>query len=203
MEGKERYFVFGLGVLLGCLVLVFTSVGKYRTRQEQRQADARNGYSVSQSILPGQDLNARNPFETGPALLKKDFAIAPDGQFLRVLIAKGKGPDDSLWRIEETLWKDPDSQREKLVRRVIMHADKLVVRLKEGFDDPARLAEALGAFDIKVLSAGRGPRLYNLQLPEHGLDAVPDAIDCMSGIALVEKAFPDYVNDFSFIRNSG
>lgn len=194
MEAKERYIIFGLGFLIGCLVLAYTSSGKYRAIQEQKQTDALNGYMPSKAILPGQDLSARKPFDTGPALAKKDFPLASDQTFLRILIAKGNDPSSALWRIEETLWKDPSSEREKLISRVIMHADQIIVRLKEGSDDPIQLSKDLEPLNIKVLSNGRGPRLYRLQLPSQDLDAVPNAISLLaSSISSIEKAFPSYI----------
>lgn len=196
MENKERYIFFGIGVLLGCLILAFSSSGKYRALQNQKQTDSLNGYQPSQSILPGQDLTAKKPFETGPALAKKDYPLNPDQTFLRVLIAKGPGPDYPLWRIEETLWKDPNSTREKLVRRILMHADKLVVRLKDANDDQVQLSQDLAAFDIQLLGPGRAPRLYNIQLPTRDIDSIPNFINILTKqIPSIEKAFPLYISN--------
>lgn len=194
MTNKERYIFFGIGLLLGCLILAFTSSGKYRAIQNQKQTDALNGYIPAQTILPGQDLSAKKPFETGPALSKHDSPLSSDQTFLRTLIAKGTGPNSPLWRIEETLWKDPNSTREKLVRRQIMHADKIVVRLKEGSDDIQKLSQELATLNMHLIGPGRSPRLYNIQLPTHDLDSVPEAISFTSKIAIIDKAFPSYIN---------
>lgn len=194
MDNKERYFFFGIGVILGCLILAFTSSGKYRAIQDQKQTDFINGYTPSQTILPGQDLTAKKPFDTGPALAVKDSLLSEDKTFTRTLIAKGSGPDSPLWRIEETLWKDPNSSREKLVRRQIMHADKITIRLKEGHNDTQQLSQELAILNMNIIGPGRAPRLYNIQLPTHDLDSVPDAISLTSKMAIVEKAFPAYIN---------
>ncbi len=197
MNTKERCIFFGIGAFLGCLILVFSSSAKYRSIQNQKQTDYINGYQPAQSVLPGQDLSAKKPFETGPALAIKDFPLGQDQTFIRILIAKGPGPDVSLWRIEETLWKDPNSAREKLVRRVLMHADKLVVRLKEGGDDLVQLSKDLEAFNIQLIGSHRAPRLYHIQLPSHDVDSVPNFIALLGvEIPYIEKAFPFYINNF-------
>lgn len=193
MQAKERFLFFGIGALLGSVILAMTYKGKYQAVEKQKAMDALNGYTVASGIVPGQDLNARKPFDTGPALMTKDSEIAPDGTFTRILIAKGSGKESPLWRIEETLWKDPTSTREKLVRRRIMYADKIVVRLKEGSNDLDQLKQALHEFNMEVLGTGNGPRLYNINLPTHEVDTVPNAISTLtSKVQSIEAAFPFY-----------
>lgn len=194
MNNKERYIFFAIGIFLGSLILAFSSSGKYRALQNQKQTDALNGYKVAQTILPGQDLSAKKPFDTGPALAKHDSPLSENGTFLRTLIAKGSDSDSSPWRIQETLWKDPNSPREKLVRRQLMHADKIVIRLKEGRADILQLSQELATLNMHLIGPGRSPKVYNIQLPTNTLDSVPDAISLASKIAIVEKAFPFYIN---------
>lgn len=197
MNTKERCIFFGIGVLLGCFILVFSSSAKFRAVQNQKETDRLNGYNPSQSVLPGQDLTARKPFETGPALAIKDSPLAEDQTFTRILIAKGSGTDAPFWRIEETLWRDLDFRREKLVRRILMHADKLVVRLKEGSDDSHRLAQDLESLNIQLIGSHHGPRLYQIQLPSYDIDSVPNFIAHLGAqIPYIEKAFPFYINNF-------
>lgn len=197
MGNKERYIFFGIGALLGCLILAFSSSGKYRSLQNQKQTDLLNGYTPSKSILPGQDLNAKKPFDTGPAIATKDSPLSQDQTFLRILIAKGPGTTSSLWRIEETLWKDPHSSREKLVRRQIMHANEILIRLNATNITTQQLSQDLSSLNMHLVRPGRSPKLYYIKLPTHDLDSVPNAINLItSQINYVETAFPSYINNF-------
>lgn len=195
MEGKQRYIIFGVGVLLGCLILSISYKGKYDAIKKRKEIDILNGYNPVQRIVVGEDFSAKNPFDTGPAISTRDYPPSLEGTFTRVIIAKGTN-ENSLWRIEETLWKDPNSMREKLIKRQIMHADRLVVRLKEDSNDKELLSKELEPFNMEVLECGRRPRLYVVRLPSHSLDAIPEAIDLLSKVTIVEAAVPDYIRNF-------
>lgn len=194
MGSKERYLIFGIGVFIGCMILAISYTGKYNAVKKQREKDVANGYKSSKLILPGQDLKAKKPFDLGPALLSKDLEQNEDGNFARIIIAKGSEGKDSIWRIVETLWKDPeDSTREKLVLRQIMAADRVIVRLKEDHNDVEALKQELSNRNMEFLGVGRGPRLYKVKLATYDIDAVDQAIEFLTSKSkMIEAVFPDY-----------
>lgn len=197
MNAKERYLFFGIGILLGSLILAITYTGKYNALKKQKEIDALSGYKIANGIVPGQDLNARKPFDTGPAFFTQDSELSAEGNFIRTLIAPGADKQAPIYRIEETLWKDPNSSREKLVRRRIMHANRIVVRLKENSNELEQLKHILHEFNMKLLGPGNGPRLYTINLPAHEIDTVPNAINILtSQVHIIEAALPSYI-DFS------
>lgn len=197
MEGIQRYFVFGIGALLGCLILGISYYGKYNSIQKRNAEDVEKGFFADERVLPGQDLTARKPFHTGPALFTKDYPINENSAFKRVIIATGPTKEDSLWRIEETVWRDPETGRERLVRRQKMHADRVVVRLKTGSISKDNLSHSLEPFNMKVISQGRSPQLYNVLLPSHDIESVPNAIAVLnSKVSLIDAAVPSLILDF-------
>jgi len=198
MKEKERYLLFGIGVFIGSLILITSNLGKYKALKSQKEEDILNGYKVSSGIVPGQDLKAKKPYDISPALFTKDLGENADGNFIRIIIAEGSGKDRSFFRIVETLWKDPHNlSREKLICRQIMAADRVVVRLKETNNDVEVLKKELQDLNMEFLGKGRGPRLYNIKLATHNIDAIPQAIESLKlKNQLVEAVFPDYVKDF-------
>lgn len=195
MIGKERYFIFGIGVLIGCAILAISYAGKYNAAKLQKEKDLLNGYKPSSSIIPGKDLTAKKPFDLAPALFTKDLEQDEEGKFLRIIIAQGSGKESPICRIVETLWRDTeDLTREKLICRQIMSADKIVVRLKKDNDDIEKLKQELSDFNMTLLGEGRGPQLYTIQLPSYDIDVVPQAIEVLTAKShLIEAAFPNYL----------
>lgn len=201
MNTKARYIVFGIGILLGSLLLATTYIGKYNALKKQEGIDRLNGYKKATGIVPGQDLNAKKPFDTGPALFTQDSQRDLNGNFTRIIIAPGSGKTPKLiYRIEEIIWQDPNSTRQKLVRRRLMHADKIVVRLKkEDSNNLEQLKNTLNQFDMKLLNPGNGLRLYIINLPTHDIDTIPNAINTLASQAhIVEAALPWYIDFFTF-----
>lgn len=201
MGNKERYIIFGIGVFIGSLILTISYLGKYHASKKQKEEDGLKGYKASIRITPGQDLKAKKPYDISPALFSKDLEEDVDGRFTRIIIAEGSGKESSIFRIVETLWKDPQNlSREKLISRQIMAADRVVVRLKENKEtnnDIEVLKKELQDLNMEFIGTGRGPRLYMVKLASYDVDTIPKAIESLQlKSQLIEAVFPDYVTNF-------
>lgn len=198
MGNKERYFIFAIGVFIGCMILAISYTGKYNTVKKQNEKDVLHGYKTLKGIVPGQDLEAKKPFDIGPALFTQDLEQDAEGTFKRIIIARASGKDGAVCRIVETLWRNAeDPTREKLIRRQIMAADKVIVRLKKDANDIDQFKNELKNFGMELFGSGRGPRLYKIQLASYNIDIVPQAIETLiSKSKMIEAAFPDYILNF-------
>ncbi|PWU05648.1 MAG: hypothetical protein C5B43_03030 [Verrucomicrobia bacterium] len=199
MGNKERYLIFGIGVLIGSIILAISYTGKYKAIKKQEEEDKRKGFVEEKVIFPGQDLTAKKPYDVGPALFTQDLEEGKNGQFTRIIIADGSGKKRELVRIVETLWRDPENKkREKLIRRQLMAADRVVVRLKEGSDEDGlmQLKEEIKNFGMEFLEAGKGSRLYKVKfnVDDTHTDALPKIIEALLAKSnLFEAVFPDYM----------
>lgn len=115
-----------------------------------------------------------------------------DGKLRRIRVLKTsmKYP---LVRVEEDVKVDPNTQQEKVLRRVGMCADHVIVKLKPGMSE-AQLQAIIGKYGGKIRAHKKLSNIYLVELPEVTVDSVPRAIETykkeMDTIAYAE---PDYV----------
>ena len=114
------------------------------------------------------------------------------GVFRRVTVVR---PPDLSYpvRIEEKMSRDPVTQREKILRRLEMVADRVLVKLHSGHTRE-ELVSAVSGFGGRLVTQVGDQELFLVQLPDAGGGSVPEALDAlMADGLLVEYAEPDYV----------
>jgi len=133
-----------------------------------------------------------DPFPEGATTQERETPADPQGQFerVRVLRTSFKYP---LVRIVETVARPPAGGPERVLRRVEMAADHVVVRLRPGVkeEDLQQLAGKQGArIRKKALAQGT----YLVELAGADLDAVTHAVEAFTKEAhAVAYAEPDYL----------
>jgi len=96
-------------------------------------------------------------------------------------------------RVEEEFVRDPDTGEERLVSRREMVADHVLVKLREGATE-ADLKELNRKFGAGIRKKMFSPGLYLVQLPEMGVDAVPEAVEAYNREAsVIAYSEPDYM----------
>lgn len=194
MPTKDRFKVFGIGFLIGCVIASFFAMHK----ASQRKPD------LDPQLLPHPAMDAVPmvlsayadrgvPMESKLIKEERNLPANAEGVFRRQILLTGQ-KDGQRLLIEETLNPLPTGENRLLDVR-IMAPDRMVVSLTPGIE-PHVLAAELKKHQIRILSHGKKERQLILEISGTQISDWDHALEIARGLPnLIESATPFYLDE--------
>ncbi|MEO0796369.1 MAG: hypothetical protein AAFX93_14460 [Verrucomicrobiota bacterium] len=198
MNFKDRLKVFGVGVLLGGILV---AVIKSRREPEQNERPSANAYQspedIQRAAVPGilEAYDERGvPMQSDFIAASRLYPHADENKYERVLVLKGQESEQVL-RIVETIKKPVEGrdEGEKVVNVRVMSVDQVRVELHPG-SQSSKLANAIRPWGYRVLRRGDRENVYIVVLNSQEPEAVHDAIENLRTVPEVSYGSPYFLD---------
>jgi len=190
---KERLKLFGLGAVLGAILVTY--IMAQRTRQaEPAIRDPKTPEEIQRAAVPGILKAYRErgvPMQSDFIAATKLYAHPDEDKYRRILILEGIQPEQRL-RIEETIIKAPPGQGEageRIASVRVMAADRVVVELADGAAT-SDLAAQIKPLGFRLLARDTEPNSLIVSTPDQRPGSVTDAIARLSPLPQVVRVEP-------------
>jgi len=149
--------------------------------------------SASTPVSPARVSDAEEQFFAQTVNVEsRDESLQPNGTFQRIKVVAPPETEGFFYRAEETVFRAEDGA-ETVLSRTVMDADQVMVKLQDGVGRAA-LEELAASFGGWIRDRKLGPNAYLVHLVDHGLDAVPDALERLnSASGMVHCAESDFL----------
>lgn len=194
LSNTQRVLVFGLGALMGTMILMISRDGKRAAIQHQLEQDIKKGYVQDGRYYPGQEFQARNPIYITPDVQSEELPVNPENnQFVRYLLTPGRFSFTQQDLAKELLWRDPETGFERLLRRQYMEPNRCMVRLKPDIS-LSLLEESLKKIGC-TLGEQKSSRSYFVNIAQSVTPlSVHQTLQALNKVDSIELAFPAYID---------
>jgi len=132
----------------------------------------------------------RQPFSNAQVLQTQETQPDTQGQYQRVMLLRTDF-QYPLIRVEERIYRD-SAGRERLVGGSVMVANHLLVSVKPG-NTVTDLQAVVARLGGRIIETVQQPEFWVVELPDQGIDAVPQAMEQYRQEAVVGQIRPDYI----------
>jgi len=167
MKSSKRFFIYGIGFFLGCVIVFGVQSRKAKAKEGLQEPGQTR---VFRQLPLGEVVRYPRPLDPVLALFYNEEEL-PDGTMRRVLVFDNSGPITPT-RVEECLRISAPGKAELLSRKV-MAADQLLLSLKPGAtpEDCLPALKKIGAAFVAPSEVGQQGGLV-VQLPSFSLHAL-------------------------------